>query len=104
MTPLEKTLKRTLRIDGRDYVVTLTPDALKITEKGHRLGLELQWADLISGESALAIALQASVGKLQSGSLPAASTPAPPVTPKRRPPAKHPRRSGRRSQPHKRSR
>src|ERR1700730_18789367 len=79
MTPLEKTLKRTLRIDGRDYVVTLTPDALKVTEKGHRLGLELQWADLISGESALAIALQASVGKLQSGSLPAASTPGPAV-------------------------
>jgi hypothetical protein len=104
MTPLEKTLKRTLRINGRDYVVPLTPDALKITEKGHRLGLELQWADLISGESALAIALQASVGKLQSGSLPAASTPTPPVTPKRRPPAKHPRRSGRRSPLHKRSR
>jgi hypothetical protein len=104
MTPLEKTLKRTLRIHGRDYVVTLTPDALKITEKGHRLGLELQWADLISGESALAIALQASVGKLQSGNLPAASTSTPPVTPKRGPPAKHPRRSGRRSQPHKRSR
>ena len=104
MTPLEKTLKRTLRINGRDYVVTLTPDALKITEKGHRLGLELQWADLISGESALAIALQASVGKLQSGRLPAASTPTPPVTPKRRPPAKHPRHSGRRPQLHKRSR
>jgi hypothetical protein len=68
MTPLEKTLKRTLRIDGRDYVVTLDPDALKITEKGRRLGLELQWADLISGETALARALQASVGKLQSDS------------------------------------
>jgi hypothetical protein len=75
MTPLEKTLKRTLRIDGRDYVVTLNPEALKITEKGHRLGLELQWADLISGESALAVALQASVGKLQSDRLPAASNP-----------------------------
>jgi len=77
MTPLEKTLKRTLRIDGRDYVVTLNPEALKITEKGHRLGLELQWADLISGESALAIALQASVGKLQSDRLPAAASPKP---------------------------
>src|ERR1700727_1753947 len=75
MTPLEKTLKRALRIDGRDYVVTLTPDALKITEKGHRLGLELPWADLISGETALAMALQASVGRLQSGSRPAASNP-----------------------------
>ncbi|HLZ98001.1 MAG TPA: hypothetical protein VKP66_08610, partial [Steroidobacteraceae bacterium] len=73
MTPLEKTLKRTLRIDGRDYVVTLTPEALKITAKGHRLGLELPWVDLISGESALAMALQASVGRLQSGGIPAAA-------------------------------
>lgn len=75
MTPLEKTLKRGLRINGRDYVVTLSPDALKITEKGHRLGLELSWADLISGDSALAIALQASVGRFESGSLPAVSNP-----------------------------
>ena len=67
MTPLEKTLKRTLHIAGRDYVVTLTPDALKITNKGHRRGVELPWADLISGQSALAIALQASVGSLQAG-------------------------------------
>ncbi len=73
MTPLEKTLKRALRIDGRDYVVTLTPDALKITEKGRRLGLELPWADLIGGETALAMALQASIGRLQSGSRPPAS-------------------------------
>ena len=67
MTPLEKTLKRALRIDGQDYVVTLTPEALKITEKGRRLGLELPWADLIGGETALAMALQASIGRLQSG-------------------------------------
>jgi hypothetical protein len=73
MTPLEKTLKRALRIDGRDYVVTLTPDALKLTEKGRRLGLELPWAGLIGGETALAMALQASIGRLQSGSRPAAS-------------------------------
>jgi hypothetical protein len=65
MTPLDKSLKRVLNIKGRDYVITLSPDALKITEKGHRLGLELKWADLISGESALAVALHASLGKFQ---------------------------------------
>jgi hypothetical protein len=63
MTPLDKSLKRALNIKGRDYVITLSPDALKITEKGHRLGLELKWAELISGESALAVALHASLGK-----------------------------------------
>jgi hypothetical protein len=63
MTPLDKTLKRVLKINSREYVVTLTPDALKITQKGHRLGVELKWADLVSGQSALAVALNASIGK-----------------------------------------
>jgi hypothetical protein len=65
MTPLDKSLKRTLTINGRDYVVALTPDALKITQKGHRLGMELKWADLVSGQSALAVALNASVGNFE---------------------------------------
>jgi hypothetical protein len=63
MTPLDTPLKRVLNINGRDYVITLTPDALKITQKGHRLGIELKWPDLVSGESALAVALHASIGK-----------------------------------------
>jgi hypothetical protein len=64
MTPLDKSLKRALNIKGRDYVIHLTPDSLKITEKGRRLGVELKWQELISGEAALAVALQASIGKL----------------------------------------
>jgi hypothetical protein len=63
MTPLDKPLKRALNVDGRDYVIALTPDALKITRKGHRLGVELKWLNLVSGESALAVALHASIGK-----------------------------------------
>jgi hypothetical protein len=65
MTPLDKTLKRGLNINGRDYVITMDPQALKITEKGRRIGLELKWADIVSGESALAVALHASLGKFQ---------------------------------------
>jgi hypothetical protein len=65
MTPLDKTLKRALKIGGHDYVLTLTTDALKITQKAHRLGIELKWADIVSGESALAVALNASLGKFQ---------------------------------------
>jgi hypothetical protein len=75
MTPLDKTLKRLLRINGRDYVITLTPDALKITRKGHRLGVELKWPELVSGESALAVALHASIGKFQDGLPPVAQEP-----------------------------
>jgi hypothetical protein len=67
MTPLDKTLKRSLTIKGIDYVVTLTPEFLKVTRKGRRLGLELKWADITSGESALAVALHASVGKFEPG-------------------------------------
>jgi hypothetical protein len=74
MTPLDKSLKRALKINGRDYVVTLTPDALKVTAKGHRIGVDLKWADLISGESALAVALHASLGKFQEDIKPAART------------------------------
>jgi hypothetical protein len=61
-TPLHSTLKRALTIDGRDYVVTLTEATLKLTLKGKRNGVELAWAQLVSGEAALAVALHASVG------------------------------------------
>jgi hypothetical protein len=75
MTPLDKSLKRALKINGRDYVVTLTPDAIKITQKGHRLGVELKWPELVSGESALAVALHASIGKFQDNPQPLAPEP-----------------------------
>ncbi len=62
-TPLEKTLKRAVTIKGRAYVVALSPEGLKLTLKGRRNGLELQWAALVSGEAALATALNASLGQ-----------------------------------------
>jgi hypothetical protein len=65
MTPLDKTLKRALKINGRDYVITFDPHVLKITEKGRRLGIELKWAEIVSGETALAVALHASLGRFQ---------------------------------------
>jgi hypothetical protein len=83
MTPLEKPIKRALKISGQDYVITLTPAALKITRKAHRLGVELKWADIVSGESALAMALNASLGQLQHE-----AAPGPKVPVRRRPPAK----------------
>jgi hypothetical protein len=61
-TPLHSTLKRALIIDGRDYVVTLTEAALKLTLKGKRNGVELPWSQLVNGEAALAVALHASLG------------------------------------------
>ena len=64
MTPLQKTLKRVLSINGRDYVIAISPDGLKVVPKGKRKGIELKWEALVSGEAALAAALRASVGRL----------------------------------------
>jgi hypothetical protein len=61
MTPLDKPLKRELRIGEVSYTLTLDPDGLKLTEKGRRRGVELAWRDLVSGDAALATALQASL-------------------------------------------
>jgi hypothetical protein len=60
-TKLDKTLKREIEIGARAYVVTLTPESLKLTLKGRRKGQELKWVDLVSGEAALAVALNASL-------------------------------------------
>jgi hypothetical protein len=81
MTPLDKSLKRALSINGRAYVVNLTPDAIKVTEKGHRLGVELKWVDLISGDSALAVALHASLGKFQDSDRAVDRKPSTPLRP-----------------------
>lgn len=78
-TPLDKTLRRELNIDGRAFIVALSPDGVKLTLKGRRLGLELRWTDLVNGEAALAVALNASVGKFaQVSALPRAPAPAMP--------------------------
>jgi hypothetical protein len=60
-TKLTKTLKREIAIDGEPYIVAIDPYGLKVTPKGKRKGHELSWTDLVSGEAALAAALNASV-------------------------------------------
>jgi hypothetical protein len=60
-TILEKPLKREIAIGNDSYMVTITPLGFKLTEKGHRKGVELAWKDLTNGEAALATALNASL-------------------------------------------
>lgn len=62
-TKLEKELRREIDIRGKPYTVTLSPDGIRITEKGRRKGHELHWEDWASGEAALAVALNASLGE-----------------------------------------
>jgi hypothetical protein len=60
-TKLDKPLKREISVGGQPFVVTLSPEGLKLVGKGRRKGLELTWDSLTSGEAALATALNASI-------------------------------------------
>jgi hypothetical protein len=60
-TKLEKSLRREIVIDREPWVITITPTHLKLTRKGRRKGIELEWKPLISGDAALAAALNAAV-------------------------------------------
>ncbi|HYL23808.1 MAG TPA: hypothetical protein VEV21_05400 [Burkholderiales bacterium] len=62
-TKLEKPLRREVSIDGQAYMLTITPEGLKLVPKGKRKGLELAWKALVSGDAALATALNASLGR-----------------------------------------
>jgi len=64
MTKLDKPLKRELRLKKDAYVLTIDPDGFKLTKKGRRKGVEIAWRDLVSGDAAMAVALNASVGKI----------------------------------------
>jgi hypothetical protein len=61
MTKLDKPMRRELQIGDQVYTLTVGPDGLKLVEKGRRNGIELAWSARVSGDAALASALQASV-------------------------------------------
>lgn len=51
-TKLDKTVKREIEIDGQPFTVAISPEGLKITQKGFRKGQELSWKELwASGNS-----------------------------------------------------
>lgn len=80
MTRLDGPLKREIDIRGNAHVITLTPDGFKLTRKGRRLGLQIAWEDLVSGDAAMAAALNASLASnadgVRTASQPRKSTPA----------------------------
>jgi hypothetical protein len=61
MTKLQGILRREIDIDGKPFTLAISPEGLKLTPKGGRKGQELRWKDLVSGDAALAVALNASV-------------------------------------------
>jgi hypothetical protein len=58
---LEGPVKRALAIGGDPYVLTITPEGLTLVPKGKRKGYSLAWNAFVSGEAALATALNASL-------------------------------------------
>ena len=72
-TVLDKALKRQVRVDGVDYTVALDPEGIRLTRKGKRRPeVELRWRDLLSGEAAMAVALNASLSPRPAATRPEA--------------------------------
>jgi hypothetical protein len=61
VTPLERPLRRAIRIADEDFIVTLLPDGLRLVRKGRRKGIEVSWAQILEGEVALAAQLAGSL-------------------------------------------
>jgi hypothetical protein len=64
-TRLESPLKREINVGGAAYTLTISPEGLKLVPKGRRKGYELSWQALVSGDAALSVALNASLGEAE---------------------------------------
>ena len=63
-TALDKELRRSITVGGEPYTVAIDPEGLRLTGKGRRKPeVALRWLDLLSGEAALAVALNASLSR-----------------------------------------
>jgi hypothetical protein len=61
-TILDKALKRQVSVDGVDYMLAIDPEGVRLTRKGRRKPeVELRWQELLSGDAAMAVALNASL-------------------------------------------
>ncbi|MDQ3027075.1 MAG: hypothetical protein M3R58_11315 [Pseudomonadota bacterium] len=68
-TKLINSFKRELDLNGDKYTVTLSPEGLKLVQKGKRKGIELAWQSIVGGDAALATALNASLAEGHQSSM-----------------------------------
>jgi hypothetical protein len=73
-TKLDGELRREVLIDDVAYTLVLTPLGFDLMVKGRRKGLSIAWSDLVSGDAALATALNASLTANIAPAKPAAPT------------------------------
>ena len=64
-TKLDKRIKRELEHAGVVYTVTISPDGIRVVEKGKRKGRDVAWATIISGDAELNEALRISVDAMR---------------------------------------
>lgn len=60
-TKLDKPIKREIDVNGVSFTVTISPDGVRIVEKGKRKGHELTWEQLIRGDVTLTLDLMDSI-------------------------------------------
>ena len=61
-TILDKEIKRQVAVDGADYILAINAEGFRLTGKGRRKPeVALSWRDLLNGEAAMAVALNASL-------------------------------------------
>ena len=58
---LDKTIKRELKLGGETYMVSMSPDGVKIVLKGRRKGHEISWETILSGDAELTAQLKVSL-------------------------------------------
>jgi hypothetical protein len=66
-TLLDKPIRRELSLNGTLYTVTISTDGVKIVPKGKRLGHEISWETLLSGDAELRRDLNISVDAYRGG-------------------------------------
>lgn len=83
-TSLSKELRRQVSVDGVSYTIMIDADGLRLTGKGKRKPeVELRWRELLNGDAAMAVALNASLGPAVRPSAPEASKPVSKTAPKK---------------------
>ena len=58
---LDKAIKRELDLEGETYMVTISPEGVRIVPKGRRKGHEISWQNILTGDAELTQQLRISL-------------------------------------------